>query len=103
MRAAERTEQQRRVVKHMSLSHADFFRVLPSIVNGARHKIDGNAIHIEMGQGAVEIRLSAESSRQLSALRLPSTRVELIFRGCAEDAVQAFLDNFDLRFRRGGG
>ncbi len=93
----------RRVVKDMSLSHADFFRVLPGIVNAAAYDTHGNVVRIHKGRSSIEIRLSAEHSRRLSALRLPSTRVELLFHNCTDETVAEFLANFDLRFRRGGG
>ncbi len=95
--------QEVRVTKDMALSHADFFRVLPKLLDGRSYEIDGRTVRIAVGPGRIEIRLSPEGGRAMGALRLPRTQVELRFRGCPSPAVQSFLAEFDLRYRRGGG
>ncbi len=92
-----------RVTKDMALSHADFFRILPVLLNSESYAIDGNNVRVTRGRGQIEIRLSAEGHRQMAALRLPRTQVELRFRDCPAPAVDRFLADFDLRYRRGGG
>ena len=92
-----------RVVKDMALSHADFFRILPVLLEHERYDIHGDNIRVARGTGEIEIRLSPESHRQMGMLRLPRTQVELRFRECSAQAVERFLAHFDLRYRRGGG
>jgi hypothetical protein len=92
-----------RVVKDMALSHADFFRILPALLENETYDIDGNNIRLARGTGEIEIRLSPECHRQMGMLRLPRTEVELRFRECSARVVEAFLAHFDLRYRRGGG
>jgi hypothetical protein len=87
----------------MALSHADFFRILPALLDSESYEIDGNNIRVARGPGQIEIRLSPESHRQMAALRLPRTQVELRFRDCSAQVMETFLANFDLRYRRGGG
>lgn len=92
-----------RVTKDMALSHNDFFRILPALLDGESYEIDVNKVRVARGPGQIEIRLSPESYRQMAALRLPRTEVELRFRECSAQEVETFLANFDLRYRRGGG
>ncbi len=92
-----------RVTKDMALSHADFFRILPGLLDGEAYEIDGNKVRVARGPGQIEIRLSPEGHRQMAALRLPRTQIELRFRSCSLQAVETFLADFDLRYRRGGG
>ena len=50
------------------------------------------------------IRLRDLPPRRLSGLlSLPRIEVTLTFRGHTPEARQAFLERFDLAFRRGGG
>ncbi len=92
-----------RATKDMALSHADFFRILPALLDGESYEIDGNNVRIARESGHIEIRLSPESHRQMAALRLPRTQIELRFLDCSAQAMETFLANFDLRYRRGGG
>lgn len=92
-----------RVTKDMALSHGDFFRTLPVLLDGETYEIDGNNVRVARGRRQIEIRLSPETQRQMGALRMPRTQVELRFHDCSAQEVETFLANFDLRYRRGGG
>jgi hypothetical protein len=92
-----------RVVKDMTISHAEFFRIVPRLLDNARHELRPDGLTIYRLDGSIEIRLGPESSRSLGAIRLPRTSVELVFRHCAPGAIEAFITDFDHRFRRGGG
>jgi hypothetical protein len=87
----------------MAVSHADFFRIIPAVLHGERYEIKNGVVSVERDDGHIDIHVSPEGSQQIASLRLPRTRVELHFLDCTSDAVEAFLRNFDLRFRRGGG
>lgn len=87
----------------MGISHAEFFRTLPSAIEpGSFHTADGT-VWIETPRGTLQIRLSPQGERRIAALRLPVTVVELSFPGWTKNGVETFLKHFDRCFQRGGG
>lgn len=92
-----------RVVKEMGISHAEFFRVLPKLLDGLTSETEGNRVRIQDDGGTVEIVLGEEQVRSLGLVRLPYTNVELIFHQIDEARRQAFIAEFELQFFRGGG
>jgi hypothetical protein len=92
-----------RVVKDMTITHAEFFRTLQPLLPAGRHESSAEGATIQLDDGRVEIRLGPEGARPLGNFRLPRTLVELRFEGCSPDTVAEFIARFDLRFRRGGG
>ena len=92
-----------RVVKDMAISHADFFRIVPAVLDSERYVITGNVIYIDRNTEQIAIHLSPESFQQIASLRLPRTEVEILFSNCSKHTVDSFMANFELRFRRGGG
>jgi len=47
--------------------------------------------------------LAAQEARRLGSMRLPSTRVQIVFEGFSAEEAARFLSCFDARYRRGGG
>lgn len=95
--------QQARVVKDMSITHAEFFRTLRRLLAARQHELQPDGASVVLGDGRVEIHLGPQGTRELGNVRLPRTFVELQFTGCTPDAVDAFVGDFDRCFRRGGG
>ena len=92
------------VTKEMGISHKEFFRTLPKVLDGMDYTIDGNRIVTSEANRQLEINVSDERERKLSALMsLPVTDVELIFTGYSGPDRHAFLEIFDINFFRGGG
>lgn len=91
------------VVKEMGISHREFFNTLPRATGGRRYEIDDRAITIVDGDRRVEIDLAPESRRNIASMSLPVTRVEMRFVGYDAAQADAFVRQFDLHFRRGGG
>lgn len=91
------------VVKEMAITHADFFRIIPRVLRDAPHERDALGVSLDCGPGRLRISLAPEGRRTLGTVALPLTRVELRFTGCTQSRVNAFLADFDTRFRRGGG
>jgi len=91
--------------REMSISHADFHRLLPAAVPGYRITGSSTAIRVEQDDSGrlLDIVLSPQRQRRLGMLTLPVTDVELCFGGFDEASLQAFLRRFDLAFQRGGG
>ena len=92
-----------RVVKDMTISHREFFRIVQRLLEGERHELRADGVTLLRDAGSIAINLPPESFRSMGAIRLPRTGVELVFRGCSSEEVGAFLVSFDNRFRRGGG
>ena len=93
----------RGLTREMSITHKDFFRLLPRAVNGAPVTRDGNQAHIATGAGRVKITLAPESVRKLGLMEFPVTPVSIEFDGFNPAEQTAFLSRFDLAYQRGGG
>jgi len=87
----------------MSISHQEFFRLLPRAVGKYPFTIHAAVIEIQLEAGRLEINLSEEKVRQMASLRLPETRLEFSFTGVSEQTKTGFLTQFDLAYQRGGG
>ena len=92
-----------RLTREMSITHKDFFRLLPRAVNGAPVARRGNRADIATGAGRVTITLAPETVRKLGLMKFPVTLVSIEFSGFAPDEQAAFLARFDLAYQRGGG
>ena len=91
------------VEKEMSISHGDFFRILPSAFDGETYRVDGNRVTVGTADRRIEITLSEETQRRIALLTLPVTHVRLDFIGYSADEAAAALARFDRGFQRGGG
>jgi hypothetical protein len=89
----------------MGLGHEEFFRLLPSAVEGRRYTVEGARVIIEDGPGRrVIIRLKPESRRRLGpSLALPVTPVEIAFEGFGAADALVFLERFQRHYQKGGG
>jgi hypothetical protein len=91
------------VVKEMGISHSEFFRLLPRAMVGFHYHVSGGKVRVSVGDRSVAMELGPESVRSIAAMRLPVTKIEFMFSGYTDAEAKAFLDQFDLHFRRGGG
>lgn len=89
--------------RDMGLTHADFFRLLPAAMGPHNYRVDGNTVHGDVHAGSVEIRIGEQQERRIALMRIPFAQVSFVFRGVTKEQQQAFKENFDLRFQRGGG
>jgi len=92
-----------RVDKEMTISHRDFFRILPGALETDDFRVDGNCVTAYGGCRRLEIILSPEAQRKIALLTLPVTRVSLEFVGYSAEEAAAALGRFDRAFQRGGG
>lgn len=116
------------IEREMATSIPDFLRILPGAVaagcraggcgdadcdaaeaqaadqSGAAGD-EGAARHIAIRQSGrgIEIALTAQPTRDIGAMRLPGTRVQIALSGFTESDAARFLEAFDARYRRGGG
>lgn len=90
--------------REMGITHAEFFRSLPAAIQHRQHHVSGTTVTVVVSdEGLLEIELGPERERRIALLRLPVTQVRFRFHAVAEADREAFMQRFDLYFRRGGG
>ena len=87
----------------MSITRADFLRLLPAAVGHQAFSVEGGRIEHRDGRRSWSIRLTALPDLSIGLVRLARHRVVLAFEGYGEEEVAAFIRRFELYFRRGGG
>ena len=102
-KAGDSRDTSRRVVKDMSISHAEFFRTVRPLLEGETCELREDGVILRRGGASIEIRLGPEGRRRLGQFGLPRTVVEIVFDGVTGNEADRFLAGFDTRFRRGGG
>lgn len=92
------------VKKTMGLDHADFWRVAPALMADYDwRKLGPDRLVGDLGDGRVEVHLAPETRRRIAMFDLPNTELTIEFINLDQSQRQAFMENFDRRFRRGGG
>ena len=89
--------------KEMSITRADFERILGGAFDPAGTRIDGDRISVDADSGRLEITLAAAGERRIGLIALPVMRVRLELHGYEPAAADAVLARFDRSFQRGGG
>ena len=89
--------------REMTISHDDFFRILPKAVGSHQFQQANNVITISLSGGEIRIILSKERYRQIASLSLPVTDVTFQVKNVAENTKNEFFRQFDRAFHRGGG
>ncbi|MCK8515578.1 hypothetical protein M0534_04450 [Methylonatrum kenyense] len=98
------TAERHRISKTMGLDHADFWRVAPAVMEGFDwRRLGADRLVGEQGKGRIEIHLAPETRRRIAMFELPTTELTIEFFNLDATERRAFLENFDRRFRRGGG
>ena len=87
----------------MSISEADFFRILPRAIAPDVYSITQNVISIVLEHGSVEITLSPQPDLKFAMLVLPVLAVDIRFKGVSETDQAIFITRFDKSYQRGGG
>jgi hypothetical protein len=91
------------VQREMTITHTDFFRILPKAINHQEYVMTDNQISVSVPMGSIKIKLSPEKHRVIGSLRLPVTNVEIEFDGFSVQQTEQFFQQFDLSFHKGGG
>ena len=87
----------------MTITQAEFLRLLPAAVDGATFKAAGGIISHGHDQRGWRITLTPLPDLTHGLIRLERRRVVFSFRGYASEEIAAFFRRFDLYFARGGG
>ena len=97
------TEDRVTVTKEMAVTHADFFRILPSAFPNRDYDVQGTTIWRQSDGGTLEIKLGPEGTRRITLLKLPQTSITLTFRGYSQSQRSELIEQFDKGFQRAGG
>jgi hypothetical protein len=92
-----------RVSLEMSLSRADFLRLLPSALDVPSVEETDGVFRGADGPRVWTIRLIPLVDRHLGSVTLPCHRIEISLEGHSKTAAAAFLARFHRGFLRGGG
>lgn len=87
----------------MSITHDEFFRLLPKALKNIRYEINNNNVLIFLDSGQLEIILLPESERNIGSIKLPITTIKFTFQNCTESDRDKFFTEFDLAYQKGGG
>ena len=91
------------LTREMSITHREFFRLLPRAVNEAPVSRQGNQVNITTSTGLVKITLAPETIRKIGIMEFPVTRLTIEFSSFNSAEREAFLARFDLAYQKGGG
>jgi hypothetical protein len=91
------------ITREMTITHREFFRLLPGAVKDLDCQIRDNIIDIRDNNRNIMIVLGNESTRDIASLTLPVTCLTFDFTGYSEGETEAFLKRFDLLYQKGGG
>ncbi len=89
--------------REMTISHSDFFRILPKALKSYTYEQEGNVINVSLDEGEITIILSHERRRQIASLTLPVTDVTFQLKNVAESTKMDFFAQFNRAYHRGGG
>ena len=89
--------------REMTISHSDFFRILPKALKSYPYEQKENAITVILDKGEITIILSEERHRQIGSLSMPVTDVAFQLKNVAENTKRDFFTQFDRAYQRGGG
>ncbi len=92
-----------RFTREMGLTHAEFFRSLPSAIARRDYTVEDGEIGIDFGGRRVTIELGEQKARAIASLNLPYVEVTFRFFDFSDAERNEFMERFDLYFRRGGG
>lgn len=89
--------------REMGLTHAEFFRSLPSAIAHREYTVEGRKVEVDFGERRVAIELGEQKNRAIASLNLPYVEVTFSFFDFSDAQRDEFMGRFDLYFRRGGG
>jgi hypothetical protein len=87
----------------MTITRADFRRLLPAAVNHVPHaEVDGAFVHRD-GERGWRIGVKQLPQLRLGLIRLERHQVDFSFTGYTAGEIEDFMARFEMYFRRGGG
>lgn len=93
-----------RYEREMSISHQDFYRLLPIALKDVDYEIiNDDQINVFYAGGQIEILPGKEHKRKIASLKLPILYVEFTFKDISPKDVTLFSAEFSRVYQRGGG
>jgi hypothetical protein len=93
-----------RFKREMSISHQEFYRLLPSALRNMDYEIvNYEKIKCNYANGKIEIIPGEEHKRQIASLVLPVLHIQFIFTEVSSDDIAYFFEVFSRVYQRGGG
>lgn len=87
----------------MGLTHAEFYRTLPSALQAIPYRQSTDRVIIEYAGGTITILLKPQRQRHIALLSVPYTPVSFAFDNLTETQTSAFMGEFMRYYQRGGG
>ena len=81
--------------REMTITHRDFFRILPKALKDYLYQQHENVINVTLEEGEIAITLSEEGVRQIASLSLPVTNVTFQMKNVVKKSKKAFFKQFD--------
>ena len=94
---------QHSITREMTITHEEFFRLLPRALKTRHYEVLNNVVHVTLDHGNITITLSPQVMREIGSLELPVTRINFALKNCADDDRLKFFHEFDLTYQKGGG
>ncbi len=89
--------------REMTITHRDFFRILPKALKSYLYQQHENVISVTLDEGEIVIILAEERLRQIASLTLPITNVTFQIKNVVKKSKKGFFKQFDQAYQRGGG
>ena len=91
------------VTKEMGITHEEFFRNIPRVLETGDFTRNDDSVLIESEGKRLSISISEQSERRIALIVLPVTHVTLTFAGYEDREITQMVEKFDRAFQRGGG
>ena len=87
----------------MTITHREFFRLLPKFTGDIHYSKSGNEVQFDKGPVNITVILSDETVRKLGSFSLPVTTIRMELIGREESELLQCVSDFDLTYRKLGG
>ena len=88
----------------MGITHSDFQRIFPRLIEDCKNFIVGTETTVNWSSGQkLTVYVSKEKIRNIAVLRIPYVDLRFVFVGFLLHDVERFMVRFDLAFHKGGG
>ncbi len=91
------------VTKDMGLTHREFYRSFTALAGDDAWHVADDVVSLDHASGPIKIYLEPERRRTIAMVSLPATTLRFEFTQHDPAEVDAFMQQFDRCFRRGGG
>ena len=90
--------------KEMGVTHVEIHRLMPRVAQGVEFHFADGCFTLPLTQGRVEIHISPQGERRLSAIAVfPLVHVEIHCHAMNDAQAHDFVRHFDKQFFRAGG